>query len=357
MKKTNVLVAPLNWGLGHAARVIPIIDNLIKNNFSVLIAADGDALNYLKHEFPHLQCIKLHDIKIKYAKKNLFLKILIQSPKIIYKAIVEHFLLHQLIKKHPVDLVISDNRFGLWNKHTYNIFITHQLKLMFPPKLTFLSPVYQIFLKNVINKYDECWVPDFPNHYLSGELSCPDNIPPKTKFIGPLSRFKRYNQNKKVEKKHDLLFILSGPEPQRTIFENIIFEQIKNKSLNIALVRGLKKKSDLTSPAETFGIVHSEQLFRLIQQSELIICRSGYSSIMDLIITKKKAILVPTPGQTEQEYLARHLQSQKQFYFVSQQNFNLNQALSDIQFLTENNLEFDDNLLDKEINRLRLLMK
>lgn len=357
MKKANVLVAPLNWGLGHASRVITIIDSLIKNKFSVMIAADGDALNYLKHELPHLQCIKLPDIKIKYAKKNLFLKIFMQSPKIIYRAIVEHFLVHQIIKKHHIKLVISDNRFGLWNKHTYNIFITHQLKLMFPPKLKFLSPVYQIFLKYIINKYDECWVPDFPRHYLSGELSCPDKIPPKIKYVGALSRFKRYDQNKKVEKKYDLLFILSGPEPQRTIFENIILKQITNKALNIALIRGIQKKLDVNPPAEIFGIVHSEQLFMLIQQSKLIICRSGYSSIMDLIITNKRAILVPTPGQTEQEYLAKHLQSKKQFYFVSQQKFNLNQALSNPPFLSENHWECHNNLLDKEINRLKLLIK
>ncbi|MFO7828647.1 MAG: glycosyltransferase [Bacteroidales bacterium] len=357
MKKPKVLVAPLNWGLGHASRVIPIIDRLIKANFSVIIAADGAAFDYLCQEFPNLQTIKFPDLKIKYSKKHLVFKIFLQSPKIIYNAFVEHYLLKKIIKKHHIGLVISDNRFGLWNKHTYNIFISHQLNLIFPKKLSFFTPVYQAFLKSIIKKYDECWVPDFPgNHNLSGYLSHPALIPSKTKYIGPISRFNRYHHNALLKTKYDLLFILSGPEPQRTIFENIILKQIKNRTLRTALVRGTQTSFNVNSSVDVYNVVHSEQLFKLMQQSKLVVCRSGYSSIMDLIIAKKNAILVPTPGQTEQEYLANHLKSWNQFYFVLQQNFNLDHALLNGQLLTTSNLELENNV-DQEINRLKLLMQ
>ena len=355
MKLKKVIVAPLNWGLGHATRVISIIDSLQKNNFSVIIAADGNALRFLKQEFPHLQFVQLPDVNINYSKNYVFLKIFIQIPKIFIHSFIEHFKLKSFLKKQPVDLIISDNRYGVWSKRAYNIFISHQYKIKLPKNLSFLSFIYPYVIKRCLKPYDVCWVPDMagsPN--LSGDLS--HNIPlfSSLKYIGVLSRFKRYLYKPTIEKKYDLLVILSGPEPQRTIFEQMIFSQIKETKYKVAIVRGIEQKETVNASADVFDVVHSESLFYLIKQSKWVVCRAGYSSIMDLYVSGAKAILVPTPGQTEQEYLADYLKQKKYFYSVAQQNFCLEAALHEVKDFIPPDYADEKNCLDKLISSLRL---
>ncbi|MFP4025740.1 MAG: glycosyltransferase [Thiohalospira sp.] len=358
MKTNNVLVAPLNWGLGHATRVIPIIDRLIKNNFSVIIAGDGMALDFLKKEYPKLKCIKLPDVNIVYSKKHVFFRIFLQIPKIILNTIIEHYRIKSIIKKYQVDVIISDNRFGLWNKGTINILIIHQLRLALPKKLSLLKPIYPTILKKIVKNFKMCWIPDFSGDFnLSGCLSHDVNKIHNKHFIGVISRFERYLSETKSDKKYDLLFILSGPEPQRTIFEKIILNQIKNKSLRIALVRGITDKEKIDTRADVFGVLTAKRLFYLIQQSKQIICRAGYSSIMDMYIAQAQAILVPTPGQTEQEYLAAYLKQKKYFYSVSQQKFNLESAIKESEGYVPPEYNGGNNLLDEEVSKLKLLLQ
>ncbi len=358
MGTKKVLVASLNWGLGHATRVIPIIDRLIKNNFSVIIAGDGMALDFLKKEYPKIECLRLPDVNIIYSKKHVFFKIFFQIPKIIYNTIIEHFLIKSIIKDHQIDVIISDNRFGLWNKNTINILIIHQLRLALPYKLSFLRSVYPILLKKIVKNFNRCWIPDFPGDFnFSGDLSHAVNKIPNKHFIGVISRFERYLSETRSDKKYDLLFILSGPEPQRTIFEKIILNQIQNKLLTIALVRGIPNKEKIDTSAEIYGVLTAKRLFHLIQQSKQIICRAGYSSIMDMYTAQAQAILVPTPGQTEQEYLAEYLKQKKFFYSVSQQNFNLESAMKESEYYAIPEYKGENNLLNEQVSKLILLLQ
>jgi UDP-N-acetylglucosamine transferase subunit ALG13 len=351
----KVLVAPLNWGLGHATRVIPIIDCLYKNNFSVIIAADGNALRFLQKEFPHLPSFRLPDVNIRYSKKHVFLKIFLQTPKIFLHRFIGHYKLKSMLKKHPVDIIISDNRFDVWHKRTYNIFISHQLKLKLPKSISFLSFVYPIFLQRFLKSFDECWVPDFAGKQnFSGELSHPISQFSSVKYIGVLSRFNRYLTTQKIDKRYDLLFILSGPEPQRTIFENLIINQINENKYKVAIVRGIGQKEKPKCAAQVFGVVNAEPLYNLIKQSGWVICRAGYSSIMDLFVTQAQAILIPTPGQTEQEYLAGYLKQKKYFYSVSQQNFNLDKSLAQAGDFAPPAYNAEKNRLEEVVNSLKL---
>jgi predicted glycosyltransferase len=163
---------------------------------------------------------------------------------------------------------------------------------------------------------------------LAGELSHPIKLPktPVT-YLGLLSRF----EIKETEAKYDVCIILSGPEPQRTIFEKIILKDLFNLQDKIILVRGLPGAAPFQKLPNSSVVIKnhlpSGELNEIIQQSKFVICRSGYSSVMDLAKLQKRALLVPTPAQTEQEYLARYLNAQKLFYCVDQSNFSLNEAI------------------------------
>ena len=230
-KTKKVLICPLNWGLGHASRIIPIINELIQHKFNILIGADGYALELLKQEFPALNFIKFPSFKITYGKrKSLVFKIILQIPKIIFGILKEHLELKRIISQYSIDLVISDNRYGLWNKKITSIFITHQIGIKLPGSLRFLEPGIYKLNKQVISRYNQCWIPDYEDsrYNLTGDLTHKYKLPDNTKFIGPLSRFAKYSEIKPNIKnyKYDLIVILSGPEPQRTIFEEYITNSI-----------------------------------------------------------------------------------------------------------------------------------
>ena len=329
-KKKKILICPLNWGLGHATRDVPIIEMLLKNNYEVIIAASSEPLIYLTKEFPDLEIINFPNYKVRYSKrKSQLLRMAILIPKILICTLREHIKLKKLIKQYNIDIIISDNRFGLWNKNIYSIFITHQLKIKFPVWLSSFEFVYKGLLKFIINRYDECWIPDFDGEMnLSGELSHINNTLKKIKFIGHLSRFKLSEKNDSEKNEFDLLFILSGPEPQRTLLEEKIYKQTANCNLRMAIVRGTEKQAPFKFSFPTYDLLNTNRLNKLINISDKIISRSGYSSIMDLVALNKKAILIPTPGQPEQEYLAKYLKEKGLFLSMSQDEFDLSKAVN-----------------------------
>lgn len=344
--RKKILICPLNWGLGHATRDVPVIRLFVKHKFEVIIAASGDTYRFLDKEFPELKFINFSGYNVRYSKSgSQILKMLLLIPRILLWTIKEHRELKKIVKEHNIDIVFSDNRFGLWSSNTYNVFMTHQLKVKFPGLLKFLEPIYQHISTVIIKKYDECWIPDFEGEVnLSGELSHVKTKLRNSYFIGPLSRFTS-NKLEYPGKKVDVLFLLSGPEPQRSIFEKIIYEQTKKADLQFVIVRGTSEECGNTFNFPVHNIINTEELISLITISEIIICRSGYSSVMDLFLLKKKTVLVPTPGQTEQEYLAKYLMEKGFFYSVSQRKFNLDKSVkkafefSDIQIHEPNMLE------------------
>lgn len=329
--KLRVLVAPLDWGLGHATRCIPIINVLNEHDIEVIIAAEGPVAKLLQNEYPDLSFLPLTGYRIKYSRRNrfFFLKMMLQFPRVLATVLHEKKWLKKMISLHKIDAVISDNRFGLHHANTPCIYVTHQLFIQ--TGNGFLNKIAQKINYYFINKFDECWVPDVAGpKNLAGKLSHPGHFPMKpVKYIGILSRFKKSI----TSKKYDLLVLLSGPEPQRTIFENYLLAQLKNIEGRIVLVRGLPDNGNKLNPANKNLAIHDHlpaaALNELIQQSENIIARCGYSTVMDLLTLKQKAILVPTPGQTEQEYLATYLLENKIFLTCPQERFSIKQMLEE----------------------------
>ncbi len=350
-QKKTVLIAPLDWGLGHAARCIPIIKEIQSYPVNIIIAADDPVKTMLKQEFPLLLFIHLPGYKITYSKnkKWFHLKLLIQFPKIITSIIKEHFWLKKVVKKYSIDAVISDNRFGLYLGSIPSVYITHQLFIKTGNRVS--ERIAGIIHNWFIKKYSQCWVPDFDGAgTVAGELSHPVVLPGNVKYIGCLSRFEKIPV---IKKEIDLLIILSGPEPQRTIFENILLTQLNYYRGNVLLVRGLPlyeqaqgsldkivlRKNVVVKnhlPAKEFSIA--------IQASDLVIGRSGYTTIMDLLKLGQKGILVPTPGQAEQEYLAGFLSRQHVFCTASQEGFLLQEVID-----RANNFLYQIHVYDMEL--------
>ena len=323
--KPRILIAPLDWGLGHATRCIPVISALIKQDCTVFVAAEGQIKNLLEKEFPYLQFIELRGYRVRYSRKKFWLpvKLLWQLPKIMYRIYAENRWLKKAIKEHRIGAVISDNRMGLHNKQIPSVYITHQLTIKTGGRFT--ERLAQKIHYHYIKKFKACWVPDTEGVLnLAGELSHPLILPKvPVSYLGSLSRFEK----REPEIKYDLCIILSGPEPQRTVFEKIILADINRMQEKICLIRGLPQKTETlqsNNPSiEIKNHLPANKLSMIIQQSKIIISRCGYSTVMDLVKLQKKAILVPTPGQTEQMYLGKYLQSKKIFYTVDQQNFSV----------------------------------
>ncbi|MCA6439988.1 MAG: glycosyltransferase [Sediminibacterium sp.] len=338
-KDLTVLIAPLDWGLGHTTRCIPLIKGLLARGCTIILAGEKAQIALFEHEFPQIKMLKLKGYGIRYSVNGslFFFKIIQQLPKILHTITGENRWLESVVEQEKIDLVIADNRYGLYHKKIPTIFITHQLQLHL--NNTLLERISQYFLYRWINRFTSCWVPDMPVG-IAGKLSHPDILPRvPVQYINLLSRFKKID----TAITYKYCFLISGPEPQRTIFEEKVFELASHIEEEVVVVRGILNRpetgdrrpeisfevnnSNLPStvyrlPSTIYNHLPTNELAMVLQKSEYIVCRGGYTSLMELLVLKKKLIVVPTPGQTEQAYLAKILMQQNQIFSVTQNAFN-----------------------------------
>ncbi len=316
----KILVAPLDWGLGHASRCVPIIEFLLQQNIEVIIGGGGESLLYLRNRFPQLTFVVLPTAKIEYGQKGMIsLKFLSSMMRFARNIRQEHKTLEEIVNAHGINYVFSDNRLGLYSATAKTFYMTHQLNF----DNGFLNPISAFFMKRLhryyINRYDCCCVPDVKGEFsLSGILS-QSEIP--VKHLVPLSRFAN-KEFQIIDDDFDLL-ILSGVEPQRTIFENIMLEKYRqNASRKLIIVRGRAANDESLLLPENISYENNPTdnlLASLILSARVIFCRSGYSTLCDLAALKRRAVLVPTPKQPEQEYLAQYFNVKYKFPICKQE--------------------------------------
>ena len=321
-KVNNIVISPLDWGLGHTTRIIPLVHSYLKQGVKITIACNNLQKQILEKEFDNVSFIHIKGYGVKLsAKKNQTLKILFQIPKILTRINQEKTFIKEFIESNNVDLIISDNRYGFRSNKVKSVIVTHQTYIKTPLKIKFFEHLLNSINTKLINKFDECWVPDVEGEgNISGELSHKNKQINNIKYIGILSRFEKVTP---LEKTNKVLAIISGPEPQRTLFENIVVQKLAQENYSSIIVRGtnIDIKKDIDNICFV-NMADSKQLQKLIAQSEHIISRSGYSSILDYVKLGINAILVPTPGQTEQEYLAEYLSKKRGFTYIKQEDFN-----------------------------------
>ena len=331
----TALLCVLNWGMGHATRCVPLIQALQQRRVKIVIASDGAALAFLQQEFPDLCFEKLPAYNIQYPEnENMAWAMAKQLPALLLTIAKERMATNKLVKRYQPNFIISDNRYGCYHKHIKSIFITHQLHLQAPFNLTLLANAANKFNHMLISNFSECWVPDAattPN--AAGALSHPPLH--NTKFIGILSRLSTASVQ---QKKYKVMALLSGPEPQRSILQTILLKELKKLPHPSLLVKGtlVSNTTTRTHQITEVDFMNQAEITKAISESEVLICRSGYSTIMDLIAMQPntKVIFIPTPGQTEQEYLAQKLANEKCGITYSQKKFSLSDALEKAENIT-----------------------
>jgi len=324
----NILIAPLNWGLGHATRCMPVINALLNRDIRPILASDGAALALLREEYPELNTLALPAYNIKYHGNSMILTMGVQLPKIGKAILSEQQAIKQIVRDHQIDLIISDNRYGVFHPDCHSIFMTHQLNIKIPNSI--LEKIVAQINHRLIGRFDACWIPDYAmTPRLAGTLSENPGLS-KVEYLGPLSRMKKSKLNLVFK----LAIVLSGPEPQRTHLEKILFKQLSDYSEKVCFIRGIV--TDASPPIvsnkniSVLNYLTATKLNQVLNESEIVVCRSGYSSIMDLVKLNKRAILIPTPGQTEQEYLADYLSKIGEFLVANQSEFNLKNSLVEL---------------------------
>lgn len=342
LQAANVLVCPLDWGLGHATRCIPIIRILTSRGIKVVVACSPQLKTLFNSELPEVELDTFDGARIRYSRgRSLVLKLMLDLPRLLLWHLRERRITKMLVAKHKADCIISDNRYGVRQGNIKSILITHQLSPLMPRFLKWTEPVVAWMFRTVIKPFDECWVPDLPMpDSLAGLLVNRYPLPSNVRHIGPQSRFVVVGEPQAVQFKnqpnsapafeYELLGIVSGPEPQRSILQEVMIRQFSSYPGKSLILTG---RPDQGSPKivktdhgpDLAPHLGSAQIKGLLTYTHFIVCRSGYSTIMDLYCLGRSAIIIPTPGQTEQEYLAqyhsdKHLSiSQNEFFRVSLQ--------------------------------------
>jgi hypothetical protein len=292
---------------------VPLIRRFVQEGHTVTIATDGRAGALLRTYFPELEYISLKGYGITYSRHlPLMMKLAFQLPRLLRAIREEHVWLERLLDRRSFDLVVSDNRYGLWTKKTRTVLVTHQLFLNYPRWMKPAGRLIDARMHRWIAQFDECWIPDRPGEdNLSGRLSHGQPMPPNARYIGWLSRFEGMNVSEDAFRKYDRLLLLSGPEPQRSLLEKELLELALNSSVQALLVLGLPDKPVDRQVHNVRIVSHLDDtaLLHAVLYSKNITCRSGYSTLMDLMTTRRTAELIPTPGQTEQEYLADRMKN------------------------------------------------
>lgn len=352
MNKPRILICPLDWGLGHAVRCVPIIRAIKKLGGIPIIAADNGPLALLKKEFPDDEFVIFPGVAVSYPDDggNMLWSMIKQSPTLLQGIKNETAFIKKIIPELHIDAVISDNRFGAYSDQIPSIYITHQIHIqtgnMIPDALA--RKQHAQYMK----KFQQVWIPDMEQESgLSGKLSHGNNIPKHARYIGLLSRF---SELPKAERKYDISFILSGPEPQRSILEEIFIQQASSfPDKEFLLVRGKNELlQNIPTHIHQVTLADADMIQSAYASSENIVCRSGYTSIMEMVSVNRSAWLIPTPGQTEQEYLAGYVDGKFGFKSMLQKQMDL-QKIFDENIDYQKDIRYQTNdILDKSIRNL-----
>ena len=329
----KILVAPLNWGLGHASRCVPLVQRFLEEGHEVILGGDGASLTLLRRHFPKCRYVFLAPLNLHYGKGKRQVWAMVKAlPKLVAWAYKDHVMLQAVLREEKIDMVVSDNRFGLYTKaeETLCVYITHQLHIFLPKGWRWLEPLVARLHARIYTRYNKVWVPDYEafDRSLGGELGHPaishqPSAFSKIEYIGPLSRFTQ-STNDNPQTTYGIVAVLSGLEPQRTMLERELVARYRDSQEKVLIVQGLLNRPNTRIKRGAITIVpymSDEELAAALMGAKHIIVRSGYSTIMDLDALgllhvpmtndqSPKITFIPTSGQPEQEYLA-HFMAEK----------------------------------------------
>jgi hypothetical protein len=329
--RKNILICPLEWGLGHAGRMVPLAKRLQELNHNLYFGSGEEHLKFLGMEVPGASIIHFPGFRIRYSRYlPQYLIILLQSPLLICHSFLEHYRIKKIIRDYSIDIIISDNRIGLWSSGVRTVYITHQLRIIFPVPFRFLEVIAISIIRSIIKKYTFCFIPDLAGELnISGILSHGLRLPENVRYIGILSRLNG-NSVAYTQIPGQCTVMLSGPEPQRSILKQKLEKILLTKAMSAIILEGKPcAEEEPHTPGNIICHNHlpSDVTIKVLKESEIIITRSGYTTLMEMVSLGCSALLIPTPGQTEQEYLAKFLSAKGWFTSISQHDLGENTDL------------------------------
>lgn len=348
-QQKRVLFTVLDWGLGHATRSIPVIEALLQRGYDVHLAGEGNSLLLLKNHFQNLKAHDLFGIQVRFTDSSF--GIIWMIPQLLKAIKKEHEKFLNLCNDIKPDLIISDNRYGAWHPTIQSIFIGHQLYLQAPNRFTkWVEPILFHFHSKFLKRFSKIWIPDAAGeNNLSGILAHHPSIAQSLncEFIGPLSRFNS-SDNHPTENYYEVVVLISGPEPQRSIFQEACLQEAMRINKKTLILLGQPNKNEQITKGSITLVSHlsKNELAPIIKSAQYIVCRSGYSTLMDLAKLNKTALCIPTPGQTEQLYLAKHLSNQHKIVFQEQHQMNWEKGFQDLSDVRQLSFSSDKLLLE-----------
>lgn len=340
--------------------MIPLAMRLREKGFNIIIGTGEKYHCFFAAEIPGVECINLPGFRPWYsAYLPQYLVLILQFPLLVWHSLAENFRLKRIIRKRNIDIVISDNRFGIWSRKIQSVYVTHQIRIPFPEYFRFLEPAGIWLHRQLIRNFSLCIIPDLPGDLnLSGRLSHDIKLPENTIYAGILSRFTCIAEDASVPPADpgDTVVMLSGPEPQRTILEKKLLSLLKGSPDRTLFLAG-RPYRDHPKAADYipgyYDHLPGSITKKILSGSRRIITRSGYTTIMELVSLGKSAILIPTPGQTEQEYLAGLMRERGWFACLPQKC--IRESLPPVPALSypvEEILDQSRNLLEKALDRI-----
>lgn len=319
--------------MGHTTRSMPLIRHLLTLGCTPVFAGNEAQRMIIKKTFPRLETIHLKGYDVSYSRNRHFFTphLICQMPRLASIVRQEHQWLQYAIKKHAIDGVISDNRYGLYHKAIPSVIMTHQLRIQ-TGMGGLANDIIQQLHYRFLNRFQQVWVVDVPeNQGLSGELAHPTTLPRNTVYIGLLSHLPLAERHEETANNGSIVVLLSGPEPKRTMLQDVLWRQIAALQMPVTFIAGSVRAVvpySIPSHVRFFTQLSGDDLYPILKYAQVVVCRSGYSTLMDLAALGKRAILVPTAGQTEQEYLAKLLAKKEGFVAVSETEMNLSAAIA-----------------------------
>lgn len=320
-----------SWGLGHATRTLPIIRRFIKEGDDVVVVSHGGALSLLRTELDGgARFYDLEDYEPPSTQNSnlVALEAFASIPKYVSAVKREHDFVERMLANDKIDAIFSDNRFGFYSIRVPSFYMTHQLRIMNPLRSRFLESVTERLGEWLLNRLTGLIVPDFKSDGLSGRLAHGLSVIDErdVHYIGALSDFERRSSDEDV----DLFASVSGPEPQRSAFERLVLEQLEGFEGRAIISLGKKAETKVLGNIEIRGLTGKKEREDLLSRSKVVISRSGYSTIMDMCALGRRSLLVPTPGQTEQEYLAQYHMSRGSYFCVSENDLDVRNQIGEV---------------------------
>ena len=318
----KVLVAPLEWGLGHATRCVPVVREFLRAGAEVELAVVKANASFFREVFPDLRQRLAPSYNIVYPKHGYNMAFWLLKNSLHLNAVMryEHHFAEEMVARHGYDVLFSDNRFAFYSKNAYSIYMTHQRRIAFPQAFTAFEGIGTMWHSNVMRKFDEVWVPDmefFPG--LAGSLSHSGATPgdKPMRFVGALSRIADAGPastsaipSASKAPKYKVVAVVSGVEPARTQFEQQLREslaEIPGPHMMILGKPSVEYKTWRDGNIEFHTHLPTEAFANAVRNADYVVSRGGYSTVMDMAELGAKCIFVPTPGQFEQIVLAHDL--------------------------------------------------